>query len=216
MAVVLYGFWRSLASYRVRAALNLKGIDHTERVVDLGKGEQHQPAYRALNPQGVLPLLDHDGLRLTQSLAILEYLDETWPQVPLLPADAAGRARVRSLAQITIADVHPLIVPRVREMLEHGYGIDEPGRLRWIRHWFDQGTLAIEARLDAASTGTFAHGDQPTFADVALASHVAGAQLFKCDMSVAPRLMDVVGNCMQLDAFKRAHPLAQAGAAASH
>src|SRR3954470_7022177 len=209
MAVVLHGFWRSLATYRVRAALNLKGVAYTERIVDLGKGEQLQPAYRALNPQGALPLLDHDGLRLTQSLAILEYLEETWPQVPLLPTDAAGRARVRSLAQVTSADVHPLITPRVRELLEHGYGIDEPGRMRWIRHWFDQGTLTLEARLGEPATGAFAHGDQPTIADMALASHVAGAQLFKCDLTVAPRLMGVVRRSMQLDAFKRAHPLAQ-------
>jgi maleylacetoacetate isomerase len=212
MALVLYGYWRSLATYRVRAALNLKGLAYTETVVDLGTGEQHQPAFRALNPQGALPLLDHEGVKLTQSLAILEYLEETWPQVPLLPTDAAGRARVRSLAQVTIADTHPLITPRVRELLEHGYGIDEPGRLRWIRHWFDQGTLAIEARLGEAATGAFAHGDQPTIADMALASHVAGAQLFKCDMAVAPRLMRVVGQCMQLPAFAKAHPLAQPGA----
>lgn len=215
MAVVLHGFWRSLASYRVRAALHLKGIAFTERIVDLGRGEQLQPAFRALNPQGALPLLEHDGLRLTQSSAILEYLEETWPQVPLLPADAAGRARVRSLAQVTIADVHPLITPRVRALLEQGYGIDEPGRLRWIRHWFDQGTQAIEARLDDPATGAFAHGDQPTIADVALASHVAGAQLFKADLSAAPRLMRVIDRCMQLEAFQRAHPLAQPGAPAA-
>ena len=215
MALVLYGYWRSLATYRVRAALNLKGIAFEERIVDLGKGEHLQPAYLALNPQGALPLLDHDGLRLTQSLAIMEYMEEVWPKVPLLPADPAGRARVRSLAQVTIADVHPLITPRVRELLEHGFGIDEPGRMRWIRHWFDQGTQTLEARLAEFSTGAFAHGDAPTIADMALVSHVAGAQLFKCNLSDAPRLMVVVEHCMQLDAFKRAHPLAQPGAPAA-
>ena len=215
MALVLYGYWRSLATYRVRAALNLKGIAFEERIVDLGKGEHLQPAYLALNPQGALPLLGHDGLRLTQSLAIMEYLEEVWPKVPLLPADPAGRARVRSLAQVTIADVHPLITPRVRELLEHGFGIDEPGRMRWIRHWFDQGTQTLEARLAEPSTGAFAHGDEPTIADMALVSHVAGAQLFKCNLSDAPRLMVVVEHCMQLDAFKRAHPLAQPGAPAA-
>ena len=215
MALVLYGYWRSLATYRVRAALNLKGIAYMERVIDLGNGEHLQPAYLALNPQGALPLLDHDGLRLTQSLAIMEYMEEVWPKVPLLPADPAGRARVRSLAQVTIADVHPLITPRVRELLEHGFGIDEPGRMRWIRHWFDQGTQTLEARLAEPSTGAFAHGDEPTIADMALVSHVAGAQLFKCNLSDAPRLMVVVEHCMQLDAFKRAHPLAQPGAPAA-
>jgi len=215
MSIVLYGYWRSLATYRVRIALNLKGIAYTERAVDLSLGEQLAPAYRALNPQGALPLLDHDGLRLTQSLAIMEYIDETWPQAPLLPADAAGKARVRSLAQITIADVHPLIVPRVRHFLEQDYGIAEPGRMKWILHWFDEGTRAIEARLGESATGSFAHGDQPTIADLALASHVAGARLFKCDMTAAPRLTAIVDRCMQLDAFARAHPLAQPGAPAS-
>lgn len=215
MSVVLYGYWRSLATYRVRAALHLKGIAHEERIVDLGKGEHHLPAYRSLNPQGALPLLNHDGLRISQSLAILEYMEEVWQEKPLLPSDPAGRARVRSLAQVAIADVHPLITPRVREMLEHGFNIDEPGRLRWIRHWFDQGTRTLEARLAEPSTGAFAHGDQPTVADVALASHVAGAQLFKCDLSSAPALMGVVGRCMQSDAFRRAHPLAQPGAPAA-
>ena len=208
MALVLYGYWRSLATYRVRAALNLKGIAYEERIVDLGKGEHLQPAYLDLNPQGALPLLNHDGLRLTQSLAIME---EMWPKVPLLPADPAGRARVRSLAQVTIADVHPLITPRVRELLEHGFSIDEPGRMRWIRHWFDQGTQT----LAEPSTGALAHGDGPTIADMALVSYVAGAQLFKCNLSDAPRSMGVVEHCMQLDAFKRAHPLAQPGAPAA-
>ena len=208
MALVLYDYWRSLATYRVRAALNLKGIAYEERIVDLGKGEHLQPAYLDLNPQGALPLLNHDGLRLTQSLAIME---EMWPKVPLLPADPAGRARVRSLAQVTIADVHPLITPRVRELLEHGFSIDEPGRMRWIRHWFDQGTQT----LAEPSTGALAHGDGPTIADMALVSYVAGAQLFKCNLSDAPRLMGVVEHCMQLDAFKRAHPLAQPGAPAA-
>lgn len=215
MALVLYGYWRSLATYRVRAALNLKGIAYEERVIDLGNGEHHQPAYMALNPQCALPLLDHDGLRLTQSLAIMEYMEEAWPQLPLLPADMASRARVRSLAQVTIADVHPLITPRVRELLERGFNIDEPDRLRWIQHWFDEGSQTLEARLAEPSTGAFAHGAEPTIADVALASHVAGAQLFKCDLSMAPRLMGVVGRCMQLDAFKQAHPLSQPGAPAA-
>jgi maleylacetoacetate isomerase len=214
MAVVLYGYWRSLAAYRVRIALNLKGIAYTETDVDLGKGAQHAPEYHALNPQNALPLLDHDGLRITQSLAIMEYIEETWLQAPLLPADPAGRARVRSLAQITIADVHPLIVPRVREVLERDFGLDEPSRMKWIRHWFDQGTRAIETRLADGQSGKFAHGDQPTIADMALASHVAGASLFKADLAGAPRLMGVIDRCMEIQAFARAHPLAQPGAPA--
>jgi maleylacetoacetate isomerase len=215
MAVTLHGYWRSLATFRVRIALNLKGVAYTEKIVDLGKGEQHAPAYAALNPQKALPLLDHDGLHLTQSLAIMEYIEETWPGASLLPADTAGKARVRSLAQITIADVHPLIVPRVREFLEHDFGMDEPARLKWVRHWFDQGTQAIEARLGEGGTGDFAHGDQPTIADAALASHVAGAKLFQCNLANAPLLTGVVDRCMKLEAFVRAHPLAQPGAPAA-
>jgi maleylacetoacetate isomerase len=214
MAVVLYGFWRSLAAYRVRAALNLKGVAYTETDVDLVKGEQHLPAFQTLNPQKALPLLVHDGLHITQSLAIMEYIEETWKQAPLLPADSAGRARVRSIAQITIADVHPLIVPRVRELLEHDFGLDEPSRMKWIRHWFDQGTQAIEARLGDGKSGKFTHGDQPSIADLALASHVAGARLFKADLASAPRLTAIIDHCMEIPAFARAHPLAQPGAPA--
>jgi maleylacetoacetate isomerase len=214
MAVVLYGYWRSLATYRARIALNLKGVAYTETDVDLGKGAQHSPEFHALNPQNALPLLDHDGVRVTQSSAVMEYIEETWPQVPLLPKDRAGRARVRSLAQITIADVHPLIVPRVRELLEREFGVDEPGRLKWIRHWFDQGTQAIETRLGDGQSGKFAHGDQPTIADLALASHVAGARLFKAELASAPRLTGIIERCMEIPAFARAHPLAQPGAPA--
>lgn len=212
MAIVLYGYWRSLATFRVRIALNLKRIAYTETTVDLGRGEQFAPAYAALNPQHVLPLLDHDGLQLTQSLAIMEYIEDTWPGPPLLPADAAGKARVRSLAQITIADVHPLIVPRVRDFLERDCGVDEATRLKWVRHWFAKGTEAIEARLADGQSGQFAHGDLPSLADAALASHVAGARLFDCDLSQAPRLTATVERCMKLDAFAKAHPLAQPGA----
>ena len=214
MAVVLYGFWRSLATYRVRMALNWKDIAYTETIVDLGKGEQLAPAFRALNPQGALPLFEHDGLRLTQSLAIIEYIEDTWPGKPLLPRDPAGKARVRSLAQITSADVHPLITPRVREVLEREFGVDEPGRMKWIRHWFDQGTQAIEARLGDGLAGKFAHGDEPSLADLALASHVAGARLFNADLARAPRLVEIVERCMEIEAFARAHPRAQPGAPA--
>lgn len=215
MTVVLHGYWRSLATFRVRAALNLKGIAYREAIVDLSKGEQFLPAYHSLNPQNALPLLEHDGLRLTQSLAIVEYINDTWPQDSLLPADAAGRARVRSLAQMASADVHPLIVPRVRHYLEQECGLDEAARLKWVRHWFVKGTEAIEARLAGDGlSGEYAHGDKLSMADLALASHVAGARLFQVDLSQAPRLEAIVNRCLKLDAFARAHPLAQPGAPA--
>jgi maleylacetoacetate isomerase len=213
MTVTLYGYWRSLATFRVRAALNLKKIAYSESIVDLSKGEQFAPGYHSLNPQHVLPLLDHDGLRLSQSLAIIDYINDTWPNDPLLPADAAGKARVRSLAQMASADVHPLIVPRVRNFLEQECGLDEPARMKWIGHWITKGSEAIEARLATdKETGLYAHGDQVSMADLALASHVVGARLFKVDLACAPRLEGIVNRCLQLDGFARAHPLAQAGA----
>ncbi len=213
MTIVLYGFWRSLATFRVRAALNLKALDYTETIVDLGKGEQFDARFHRVNAQHVLPTLDHDGLQLSQSLPIIEYLDETWPRAPLLPADAAGRARVRALAQITTADVHPLIVPRVRQFLETEFGIDEAGRLQWIRHWFDKGSEAIEAKLAAGGPrGRYAHGDRVTMADLALVSHVVGARLFQADLTRAPRLEALAERCLALEAFSRAHPQAQPGA----
>ena len=216
MTVVLYGYWRSLATFRVRAALNLKGIPYRESIIDLSKGEQFSQPYHSLNPQNVLPLLDHNGLRLTQSLAIVEYINDTWPQNSLLPADAAGKARVRALAQIAIADVHPLIVPRVRNFLEQEFGLGEADRLKWIRHWFSKGSEAIEARLAGEGlSGLYAHGDQVSLADLALASHVAGARLFQVDLSKAPTLETIVNRCLALDAFARAHPLAQPGAPAA-
>jgi len=215
MTVILYGYWRSLATFRVRAALKLAGVPYTETIVDLSKGEQFLPSYHSLNPQHVLPLLEHDGLRLTQSMAIVEYINETWPHAALLPADAAGRARVRALAQMTTSDVHPLIVPRARNFLGQEFGLDEEAKLKWVRHWFAKGTEAIEARLAADGlSGAYAHGDQVSLADLALASHVVGARLFQMDLSLAPILEAIVDRCLQLDAFALAHPLAQPGAPA--
>lgn len=216
MTLRLHGYWRSLATFRVRAALNLKGLTHTETQVDLQAGEQHGEAFHRVNPQHLLPALDHDGHVLTQSMPIVEYLDESFPDVPLLPADPAGRARVRSLAQIAAADVHPLITPRIRGYLEHTLGVAEAARLAWIRHWLEQGSVAIEARLNepGAAPGPYAHGDRITLADLALVSHVAGSHLFQADLSMAPRLRALTDACMQVDAIARAHPLRQPGAPA--
>ncbi|MFZ2652341.1 MAG: maleylacetoacetate isomerase [Burkholderiaceae bacterium] len=215
MTLLLYGFWRSLATFRVRAALNLKRLDYTETSVDLSQGEQFGATYHRINAQHVLPALQHEGLLLTQSLPIIEYIDETWRDAPLLPGDPSGRARVRALAQIPTADVHPLIVPRVRNFLEAEFGIAEPLRLKWIRHWFDRGSEAIEARLrEADSAAGYAHGEGITIADLALVSHVVGARLFQADLALAPRLVALADRCLALPAFARAHPLAQPGAPA--
>lgn len=212
----LYGFWRSLASFRVRIALNLKGVAFDEVSIDLMHGEQRGDAYRRVNPQAVLPALDTgEGEALFQSLAILEYLDETCPGAPLLPADARGRARVRGLALIAACEAHPLVVPRVREYLEHELHLDEPTRATWLRHWMDSSSAALEARLAGdAETGRFCHGEAPGIADICAVAHVAGAGLFGCDMSPYPTLRRVVAACLELDAFARAHPLRQPGAPA--
>jgi len=211
----LYGFWRSLATYRVKVALALKGLQVDEVSIDILKGQQHAPDYRAVNPQAVVPALalDDGGPPLFQSLAILEYLDETHPRPPLLPKDPRGRARVRGLALIAAADGHPLVVPRIRSYLEKELKIDEAGRNKWLAHWSLKALEAIESHLSGKDTGRYCHGDQPTLADICLAGQVIGATAyFKCDTSGVPRAMRVYEECMKLDAFKRAHPMNQPGA----
>jgi maleylacetoacetate isomerase len=209
----LYGFWRSLATYRVNVALALKNIDVERVSIDLLKGEQHRPDYRAVNPQAVLPslVLDDGGPPLFQSMAILEYLEETHPQPPLLPKDARARARVRGLALIVAADGHPLVVPRIRAYLESELQLDEPTRNRWLTHWTMKVLEAVEAHLAKdGQTGRFCHGDSPTLADICLAGQVIGATAyFKCDVSGVPTAMRIYGECMKLEAFSRFHPLQQ-------
>ncbi len=217
----LFGFWRSLATYRARVALALKGIDAEEISINLLKGGQFSDEYRAVNPQSVVPaLVIDDGAAIFQSMAILEYLEETHPAPPLLPRDARGRARVRGLAQIVVSDGHPIIAPRVRTYLERELGLDEATRNRWCAHWMLTALEAVEAHLAAEpQTGRFCHGDTPTFADICVASQVIGAKnYFGCDTSGVPTVMRVFGECMKIDAFDRAHPLKQpdAPAAAPH
>ena len=213
MAIKWYGFWRSLASCRVRIALALKGLQAEEISINLLQGQQHGDDYRAVNPQRVVPALVVDGQTIFQSLAIMEYLDETTPQPPLLPQDALGRARVRGLAQIIACDTHPLIVPRVRNYLEKDLKIDEPARNRWAQHWIVEGLKAVEAHLaNERETSRYCHGDTPTIADICVVSQVFGAQFFKADTSSVPNVMRVFNVCMKLDAFDRSQPLKQPGA----
>jgi maleylacetoacetate isomerase len=214
--IILYGFWRSLATYRVRVALNLKGLTYEERIIDLSKGIQHGDQFVALNPQHVLPVFECAGQTLTQSLAIMEFIEERWPQEPYLPKDPFVKAQVRALSQITIADVHPLVVPRVRQLLAAQYGASEESQLDWARHWFDKGTQAIEGLLEKhPHSGKYIFGDQITMADIAIASHVIGAQLFKAKLSDASKMMTLISPLLELDAFKKAHPLNQVGAPSS-
>jgi maleylacetoacetate isomerase len=214
--VKLYGFWRSLASYRVRVALALKGMQAEEISIDLLKGGQNTDEYLAVNPQGVVPalVLDEGGAPLVQSLAILEYLEETHPQPPLLPKDPRGRARVRGLALIAAADGHPLITPRIRNYLEKEMRQDEAARNRWLAHWTLRALEAIEGHLSKEKgTGRFCHGDSPTIADICLASQMIGAlAYFNCDTKTIPAAMRIYRECMEIDAFAKAHPLKQPGA----
>ncbi len=207
----LFSFWRSLATFRVRIALNLKGLPVETVFVDLDADAQRTSDYRIVNPQMVLPaLLDGDRPALFQSLAILEYLDEVYPEPPLLPADARGRARVRGLAQMVACEGHPLLVPRVRQYLERELKLDEATRLAWSRHWIVETLVALEGRLGSdAETGVFCHGDCPTMADICLVGHVTAAQSAQCDLARYPTVMRVFQKAMALPAFAQAHPRRQ-------
>jgi maleylacetoacetate isomerase len=212
-----YSFWRSLASFRVRIALNIKGLQPEVIDVNLMQGKQRDADYRAVNPQMVLPaLIDGDGPVLFQSLAIIEYLDEVHPRPPLLPSDPRARARARGLAQIVACDSHPLVVPRVREFLEHEFKLDEAQRNTWIQHWIREALKALETNLAGSEdTGRYCCGDNVTIADICLVSQVAGAGFFKVDLAPYPTVRRVAEACMKEDAFARAHPLKQPGAPAS-
>jgi maleylacetoacetate isomerase len=216
--IKMFGFWRSAASFRVRCALNLKGLPYVEEMIDIDVGEQYAPDYKRANPQSAVPtVIVDDGPPLTQSLAILEYLDETFPQPALLPADALGRARVRSLALLFAADHHPLIVPRIRRYLTDVLKVDEARRNDWIKHWFREGLSQAEARLaNDPATGRFCHGDTPTIADLCLISQVMGARGFKVDVTGMPTVVRIADACLAIDAFARAQPLRQPGAPQSH
>ena len=206
----MFGFWRSQATFRLRVALNLKGIAYTETPVDIDGDATSKPEFRAVNPMGAVPALMIDGTALTQSLAILEYLEEVHPEPPLLPRDPLGRARVRSLAAIAAADSHPLIVPRVRRYLAENAGFDADQWRAWLVHWFGAGLAGYEARLAGApETGTYCHGETPTFADICLCGHVAGARTFKVPMDGLPTVERIADHCMAGPAFERARAIHQ-------
>jgi len=214
----LFSFWRSLATFRVRIALNLKGITPDEVIdVNLPKGQQREDSYRKINPMMALPaLIEDDGTVLFESLAIIEYLDETHPNPPLLPKEPKARARVRGLAQIIACDTHPLIVPRVREYLADEYKIDEAGVMKWGHHWHSAALKALETNLAGSpQTGRYCQGDQITIADICLAGQAAGSTYFKVDIAPYPTVKRIVDTISTIDAFARAHPLKQPGAPAS-
>ena len=206
----LHTYFRSSAAFRVRIALNLKGLAYDPAFVHLARGEHRAPGYAALNPQALVPTLEDAGKLLTQSLAIIEYLDETHPEHPLLPRDAPGRARVRSLALLIACEIHPLNNLRVLQHLKRALGQNEEQVNGWYRHWIADGLARFEADLaNAPGTGRYCHGDAPTMADCCLVPQIFNARRYQCDTAPYPETMRVFAECMKLDAFDRAQPSKQ-------
>lgn len=208
----LYSYFRSSAAYRVRIALNLKGLAYETVPVHLLKegGQQFSPEYRALNPIALVPTLIDGDFVLTQSLSILEYLEETYPLPALLPSGAQDRARVRAIAQTIACDIHPLNNLRVLRYLKHELKADEEARNAWYRHWVSQGLAAVEKMLaGGARTGRYCHGDEPSLADACLVPQVANARRLDCDLSALPVIVRIDAACARLAAFEQASPARQ-------
>jgi maleylacetoacetate isomerase len=208
--VKIYTYWRSQATFRVRIAMNLKGLKREEVFVNLDRGDQFKPEYKATNPQAVVPTLFDGDAKLFQSVAILEYLEEKYPKPPILPTDPLARAWVRGFALINVADSHPLIVPRIRKYLTDVLKVDETALSAWIQHWLGTGLEAMEQLLaEKNPSGKFCHGDSPTVADICLVTQVTPAQLFKCPLEPYKRVMRIYEACMTIPAFAEAHPRKQ-------
>lgn len=213
----LYSYWRSSAAYRVRIGLNLKGLKHEIIPVHLVRegGEQHSPQFREINPQHLVPVLQHGHRQLRQSLAILEYLDEVWPQPALLPSTARERQRVRTLALLVACDIHPLNNLRVLQYFEHEWNVPQPERDGWVRHWITEGLAAAEAMLaDHPSTGDYAEGNAPGLADCCLVPQIYNARRFGVDMDAYPTLRRIDAACLALPSFDAARPERQPDAPA--
>lgn len=211
--LTLYSYWRSSAAYRVRIALNLKGLAYQQVPVHLVKdgGQQHSADYLALNPQGLLPLLvdgGNSGVRIAQSLAILEYLDEVFPVPALLPADPAQRAQVRALALHIACDIHPLNNLRVLQYLSGELGVSDEAKSAWYRHWVDTGLAAVEQGL-AVFDGRLSLGERPGYLEACLIPQLYNARRFECDLNGYPRILAIAARCEALDAFKNAAPEVQ-------
>lgn len=203
----LYGYFRSSASYRVRIALNLKGLGYEQVSIHLARGKQYEPEFAAISPQNLVPVLEHDGKRLYQSLAIIDYLDEKFPPPPLLPKEPLARNRVRSLALISACEIHPLNNTRVLAYLGDTLKLTEEQKNAWYRHWVTTGFSALERRLSTEEeTGKFCHGDAPGFADIVLVPQVANAVRYKVDLEPFPVIRRINENCLALEAFRKAMP----------
>jgi maleylacetoacetate isomerase len=211
MTIQLYGFWRSIASFRVRVALKLKGLSFEEIPIDILSGEQFEPAYAAVNAERVVPTFIHDGHSIYQSLAIIEYLDETHPSPRLIPEDAKERAYARSLALMTIADGHPLITPRIRNHLAKTFGADAHAIEDWVRHWTSEGLATYEQLLIQRAPAPFALGANPGLADICISGHVIMAQYVKLDLGPYPAVARLAERCFAMPAFATSHPFEQPG-----
>lgn len=206
----LYTYFRSSAAFRVRIALNLKGLKYEPQLVSLPKGAHRQAEYAKVNPQALVPTLVTDaGLHLAQSLAIIEYLDEIHPRPALLPGEVAGKARVRSLSLLIACEIHPLNNLRTLQYLKRELKLGEDQVNTWYRHWIAEGLGKLEAELKAPGTGKYSHGDAPTMADCCLVPQIFNAQRYECDLAPYPTVVRVFGECMKLDAFDRAQPSRQ-------
>jgi maleylacetoacetate isomerase len=201
----LYDYWRSSAAYRVRIALNYKGLAYEQVPIDLRAGAQRAPEFLAINPQGLVPVLEDEGVRLTQSLPILNYLEERYPEPALLPKDAAGRATSRAIAVAIACEIHPLNNLRVLQYLERELGLGEAQRLAWYRHWMAEGLGAIEAML-VRSGGTFCVGDAPSLADVCLVPQVYNARRYECELEPYPTIRRIDERCREIEGFAEAAP----------
>ena len=208
--MTLYGYFRSSTSYRTRIAMNLKGLDYDYIAVNLAQDEQLKSEFLALNPQGLVPVLQADDLLLFQSPAILEWLEEVYPKNPLLPKDAAGRMQVRALSAMIGCDIHPLNNRRVLQYLRNELSVDEAEIIKWSNRWISEGFAALEKRLVADKTrGKFCYGDSPTFADCYLIPQVSSARRFEVDLNPYPNIVQIDAHCRTLKAFADADPMQQ-------
>jgi maleylacetoacetate isomerase len=206
----LYTYFRSSAAFRVRIALNHKGLAYEPALVNLAQSEHHEAPYRGINPQGLLPALVDEGRRLIQSLAIMEYLEERYPEPPLLPEDAFDRAYVRAIAGIIACEIHPLNNPRTLKHVRKTYGVDEAGINTWYRHWIAEGFDMIERFLvSERRAGTYCLGDEVTMADCCLVPQVFNAKRYECDLAPYPTALRIFAACMKLPAFDAAQPTKQ-------
>lgn len=211
--MTLYGYFRSSTSYRTRIAINLKGLDYDNIAINLAQDEQLEDAFKVINPQGLVPVLKTDDLLLYQSPAILEWLEEVYPEHALLPKDASGRMHVRALSAMIGCDIHPINNRRILQYLRNDLSVSEDDVIAWCSRWISEGFTALETRLAAdKSRGKFCYGDSPTFADCYLIPQVSSARRFKVDLTAYPNIVDIDTHCRTLKAFADADPMVQSDA----